>query len=172
MGSRLVIISTVVACFVFVLIEELKQKQTLNKKSPPRKQTWCFAGKAWPEQLRLSEDTTSSWRGRLSLQFPGVLMKGDVLSWFLFFIVLRATCSGLAWSVCARVHVCVVLLGTVKRARAEQMGPLNFALAWKMKGGENCNKKRKQLWQDNSSLWGGPKPGGWQSVKTVLLGWV
>lgn len=62
---------------------------------------------------------------------------------------------------CVCTHACVCFAsGNRKRAREKQMGPLSFPLAWKMKGEENRNKKRKQLWQDNSSLWGGSQPEG------------
>lgn len=60
---------------------------------------------------------------------------------------------------CTRACVCSAP-GNRERGREEQMGPLSFPWAWKMKGGENCNKKLKQLWQDSSSLWGGSKPEG------------
>lgn len=65
------------------------------------------------------------------------------------------------------------------------MGPLRSPSAWKMKGGENRNKKRKQLWQDRGQ-WqrvGGSRPegapvcqdsaaGGWASPKIASSAWV
>lgn len=78
---------------------------------------------------------------------PQVLMSGSPHSWFRFSSVLTAFVVARR-GVCACVCVYALLLGTGNGAGEKQMGPLRSPLAWKMKGGENRNKKRKQLWQD------------------------
>lgn len=130
----------------------------------------------WPYALpvKLPEDTTSSPPAPLRLPLIPGPWSAD--GWVRF---TSGSCSSLSsrtlrWPGAERVctHACVCFAsGNRKRAREKQMGPLSFPLAWKMKGEENRNKKRKQLWQDNSSLWGGSPPeGALQSVKILFLG--
>lgn len=62
---------------------------------------------------------------------------------------------------CVCTRACVsVASGNREKGSEKQMGPPRLPLACKLKGGENRNKTRKQLWQDNSSVGGGSGPRG------------
>lgn len=62
---------------------------------------------------------------------------------------------------CVCTRACVSLAsGNREKGREKQMGPPRLPLACKLKGGENHNKTRKQLWWDSSSVWGGSRPQG------------
>lgn len=63
--------------------------------------------------------------------------------------------GGLLWNVCAHEQEYDGPPGNRGTGRKEQMGPLSFFLAQKMKGRENCFKKWKQLGQRSSGFLGG-----------------
>lgn len=78
--------------------------------------------------------------------------------------------GGPLWNVCSHEQEYDVPPGNRGTGREEQMGPLSFFLAQKMKGRENRYKKWKQLWQRSSGFSGGStlKGRGLQCTRALL----
>lgn len=72
----------------------------------------------------------------------------------------RRRFGGPLWDACAHEQEYDVPPGNRGTGRKEQMGPLSFFLAQKMKGRENRYKKWKQLWQRSCFGWIHSQGGG------------